>query len=124
MKKVWILEKFEKPEITQKHIEEYEQMLQMAKQNGTPEESIKALESVIDRQKELLGENPEGRWFGFEGKFYYQHFVQVARAAIKRNPDGIFRVVKAEIDDDAIYWCGYQNPEVNNGVLGYLKATL
>ena len=66
---------------------------------------------------------PDGRWYGFEGKVIYRQFCDVAKAAIRRNPEGKFRVVEAEIEDDAKTWNGYKMTKVNDGVLRYLMAT-
>lgn len=124
MKKVWILEKLYTPEETKKSITKMEEMLKDIRNN--PEataEGISCMENTLSTLKQRLADFPEGYWLGFEGKIIYRQFCQVAKAAINRNPDCTFRVVSAEITDDAKFWLGYQNPNINGGVLGYLMAT-
>lgn len=124
MKKVWILEKPYTPEETKKSITKMEEMLKDIRNN--PEataEGISCMENTLSTLKQRLADFPEGYWLGFEGKIIYRQFCQVAKAAINRNPDCTFRVVSAEIADDAKFWLGYQNPNINGGVLRYLMAT-
>lgn len=124
MKKVWILEKFASHEEMVKHYEEYKEMLENARTNNEiTAEQIAAVEDLIAKQEKLIEEYPEGRWYGFEGKSIYRQFCDVAKAAIRRNPDGKFRVVEGEIEDDAKYWLGYKMIKVNDGVYRYLMAT-
>lgn len=124
MKKVWILEKLYLPEETKQSITEMEEMLKNLRNNPeAPAEGISCMENTIFTLKQRLADFPEGHWLGFEGKVIYKQFCQVAKAAINRNPDCTFRVVSAEIADDAKFWLGYQNPTVNEGVLKYLMAT-
>lgn len=124
MKKVWILEKLYLPEETKKSIIEMEDMLENIRNNPeAPAEGISCMENTISTLKQRLTDFPEGYWLGFEGKVIYRQFCQVAKAAINRNPDFTFRVVSAEIADDAKSWLRYQNPTVNEGVLRYLMAT-
>lgn len=119
MKKVWILEKFATAEEQAKSYENLKAMMEMAE---TPEQ-VAAVEMTIANYEKVMNENPDGRWYGFEGKVIYRQFCDVAKAAIRRNPDGKFRVVEAEIEDDAKYWNGYKMTKVNEGVLRYLMAT-
>lgn len=119
MKKVWILEKFATAEEQAKSYENLKAMVEFAK---TPEE-IAGIELAVANYKKVMDENPDGRWYGFEGKIIYRQFCDVAKAAIRRNPDGKFRVVEGEIEDDAKYWNGYKMTKVNDGVLRYLMAT-
>ena len=124
MKKVWILEKLYLPEETKQSITEMEEMLENLRNNPeAPAEGISCMENTISTLKQRLADFPEGYWLGFEGKVIYRQFCQVAKAAINRNPGCTFRVVSAEIADDAKFWLGYQNPTVNEGVLKYLMAT-
>lgn len=124
MKKVWILEKLYTPEETKKSLAETQTILDTAGSNpSATEEAIKAFQNIITSLEQKLVDFPEGYWGGFEGKVIYSQFCQVAKAAIRRNPDCIFRVVSAEIEDNAWSWMGYKNPQVNEGVLRYLKAT-
>ena len=120
MKKVWILEKFETTERVRKQVDEYREW---AKQEHLTSEQVALLNSAIAKQEARLQENPEGYWYGFEGKVIYKQFCDCAKAAIRRNADGQFRVVEAQIDDNANTWVGYKNAQVNDGVLRYLMAT-
>ena len=120
MKKVWILEKFEDTDTMRKHLDDYKSM---ASREGLPAEQAATLDNLVAAQEAILAEYPNGRWYGFEGKIIYRQFCDCAKAAIRRNPDGKFRVVEAEIEDDAKYWPGYKNAKVNEGVLKYLMAT-
>ena len=124
MKRVWILEKLYLPEETKKSIIEMEEALDIIRNNPeAPAEGISCMENTISTLKQRLADFPEGYWLGFEGKVIYRQFCQVAKDAINRNPDFTFRVVSAEIADDAKSWLRYQNPTVNEGVLRYLMAT-
>lgn len=122
MKKVWILEAFYSREEMKKSYHDILDMLDdaVAKHNI---EGIKAAEEMKSAYEKTLANNPDGRWTGFEGKTNYKEFCYCAKAALRRNPDKKFRVVKAEIEDTAKYWLGYVNPEVNEGVYKYLMAT-
>lgn len=124
MKKVWILEKFATADEEAKHYNDFKELLETAKKNNNmTEEQISQLNESLANFKKIVDENPDGRWYGFEGKVIYRQFCDVAKAAIRRNPDGKFRVVEAEIDDDAQYWTGYNFVKVNDGVYRYLMAT-
>ena len=124
MKKVWILEKFASREEMVKRCEENKMMVEMAKASGNyTADQIASLEEFAADYEKVLKNNPNGRWYGFEGKIIYRQFCDVAKAAIRRNPDGKFRVVEGEIDDDAKYWAGYKLVKVNEGVYRYLMAT-
>lgn len=111
MKSVWILEKWVSAEDMQA--------------------SLKGLESVFGSEdlsvtayREKIETNPEGMWSGWEGKSDYKQFCKVAKDALRRSKKGDkFRVVKAEIEDSAEYWTGYENPVENVGVMKYLWAT-
>lgn len=124
MKKVWILEKFASHEEMVKHCEENKAMVEMAKNNGMSAEEIASLEEFAANYEKVMNKNPEGRWYGFEGKVIYRQFCDVARAAIRRNPEGKFRVAEGEIPEDSKYWIGYKLVKVNDGVYRYLMATL
>ena len=123
MKKVWILEKFASHEEMVKHCEENKAMIEMAKNNGMSAEEIASLEEFAAHYEKVMNENPEGRWYGFEGKIIYRQFCDVAKEAIRRNPEGKFRVVEGEIPEDSKYWINYKLVKVNEGVLRYLMAT-
>ena len=123
MKKVWVLEKFTSREEMIKNCEEQKAMIEQAKAEGKDENEIAFLEDFAVKYEKVLNDNPNGRWYGFEGKVIYRQFCDVAKAAIRRNPGGKFRVVEGEIEDDAKYWVGYKFIKVNEGVLKYLMAT-
>lgn len=121
MKKVWILEKFETHEEMVKHHADYEEWLEDAKTNN--HHDVAHFEKLVEKHKEVIDANPNGRWIGFEGKSIYRQFCDIARATIRRNPNEKFRVVEAEIEDSAKYWVGYKFVKENEGVLRYLMAT-
>ena len=123
MKKVWILEKFASHEEMVKHCEGNKAMVEMAKNNGMSAEEIASLEEFAASYEKVMNENPEGLWYGFEGKVIYRQFCDVAKEAIRRNPEGKFRVVEGEIPEDSKYWTCYKLVKVNEGVLRYLMAT-
>lgn len=124
MKKVWILEKFASHEEMVKSHEEMKAAVEMAKAGGNyDEQAISSIEAGLAAYEKVMNENPDGRWYGFEGKIIYRQFCDVAKAAIRRNPEGKFRVIEAEIADDAQYWTGYKMVKENDGVYRYLMAT-
>ena len=125
MKKVWILEKFATAEEQAKSYEDLNEMVESVKNNNEmTDEQIAQLEQAVDNYKKVMDENPNGHWYGFEGKTNYKQFCDVAKAAIRRNYGATFRVVEGEIEDDAKYWSGYKIIKVNSGVLRYLMATI
>ncbi len=127
MKKVWILEKFETHEEMKQMTERLASMVEYAKSIDDGSEhaakTIEATQDVFDNHMQMMLNNPDGRWYGFEGKVKYNEFCYTAKAALLRNPKGKFRVVEAEIEDDAKYWLGYKFVKENEGVLRYLMAT-
>lgn len=123
MKKVWILEKFASAEEMAKSLKEMVAMLEAVKANNNGDIDIASVEMTVAKYEETVRANPDGRWYGFEGKIKYSDFCYTAKAAIRRNPDGKFRVVEGEIEDEAKYWVGYKTTKVNDGVLRYLMAT-
>lgn len=124
MKKVWILEKFASREEMLKHQEENWVMVEMAKSSDKcTAEQISSLEDFAASYDKVVENSPDGRWYGFEGKIIYRQFCDCAKAAIRRNPDGKFRVVEGEIPDDAKQWIRYKFVKENEGVLRYLMAT-
>lgn len=123
MKKVWILERFESNEAMVKTLGEMEQMFEENKGNFD-EKGIESMNQTITSYKKRIEENPEGMWFGWEGKIIYRQFCDAAKAALRRaDKSWKFRVVEGEIEDDAQYWCGYKFVKENEGVLRYLMAT-
>lgn len=124
MKKVWVLEKFASRDEMLKHQKENRSMVETAKADSKcTAEQISSLEDFAASYDKVVENNPDGRWYGFEGKVIYRQFCDCAKAAIRRNPDGKFRVVEAEIEDNVWSWLGYKNAKVNDGVLRYLMAT-
>ena len=127
MKKCWILEKFETREEMEQMTERLADVVEYAKSvdDGSEKaaQAIQATKDALDHHLQMMLENPDGRWYGFEGKVKYSEFCYTAKAALRRNPEGKFRVVEAEIDDNAKYWLGYKFVKVNEGVYKYLMAT-
>lgn len=119
MKKVWILEKFISREECEKMIEEFSNILNTADNKIIAED----YEKVLHNLNKKIEDNPDGYWSGFEGKSNYKDFCFTARQAIRRQPTFKFRVIEAEIPDDANYWIGYNINKVNDGVYRYLMAT-
>ena len=123
MKKVWILEKFYTHEEMVQNFEEMKAMVEEQKKDETEPADRDKLDRFIEKFRIRIEENPNGRWGGFEGKSIYYQFCDVAKAAIRRNPNAKFRVVEGEIPDDAKFWTGYKFVKENEGVLRYLMAT-
>lgn len=121
MKKVWILERFETKEMLEESLARLQDLIADIEAN---DEVAKEVEKIITHTRNLIVENPNGRWHGIEGKSIYSQFCNVAKGTIKMFPDVKFRVVEAEIEDDAHYWLGYRFVKENEGVLRYLMATL
>lgn len=113
MKKVWILEKFETHEEMLNHLECFKEY-HAGDEHGN---------MLIESYAKVIEQNPDGRWIGFDGKTNYKSFCEVARGSIRRNPKSKFRVIEAEIQDDAKSWFGYKMVKENEGVLRYLMAT-
>lgn len=124
MKKVWILEGLVTPDKTKKSIAEVEGWKQeMIATNNS--DGVEACERTIANLKKKLELFPNGYWLGYDGKIIYSQFCDCAKRTLKNMKDKMqFRVVKAEIEDDAKVWTDYMNPVENEGVLRYLMATL
>lgn len=123
MKKVWILERFADAD---KMVECYGQMkaiFENAKGSEMTEEQIAQIEQAVIAYENKMKENPNGRWYGFEGNVRYNDFCYIAKAAISRNPNSKFRVVEGEIPEDSKSWVDYKFVKVNDGVFRYLMAT-
>lgn len=121
MKKVWILEKFVSIEKMQKSLSE---LLEMRKVNEGNDEAVKTCDEMIDCYKNRMEKNPEGYWLGYQGKIIYRQFCECAHQTMRNLKGEQFRVVEAEINDDAKYWAGYKIVKENPGVMRYLYATL
>lgn len=121
MRKVYILEKFETVDEMVKSIEELKAAM-VALPEDKRMDAMTAYENIVGTLEANLRNNPDGRWYGFEGKVLLKQFVPTAAAAMERNPDGKFRVVVAEIADDAKYWNGYQNAVVDQDIMRRVEA--
>lgn len=123
MKRVWVLEKYQTVEDMNRSLEQFIEMYESFKVDGTEEQILNA-GKLIEMQRDKMAENPNGYWYGLEGKSVYKQFCEVAKCAIRRaDKDAKFRVVEGEIEDDAKYWVGYKFIKENEGVLRYLMAT-
>ena len=123
MKKVWILEKFESNEMMVKTLGNLEQAFEKCL-DKLDEKGIDSMVQTIASYKKLIAENPKGMWLGWEGKASYRQFCEVAKSALRRVPSSYkFRVIEAEIDDNAEYWGDYKFVKENDAVLRYLMAT-
>ena len=123
MKKVWILEKFESNEMMIKTLTNLEQTFKEC-MNNLDEKGIASMNQTISSYKKMIAENPNGMWLGWEGKISYRQFCEVAKSALRRVPSSYkFRVIEAEIDDNAEYWCEYKIVKQNDAVLRYLMST-
>ena len=72
----------------------------------------------------MIAENPKGMWLGWEGKISYRQFCEVAKSSLRRAPSSYkFRVIEAEIENNAKYWGGYKCVKENDAVLRYLMST-
>ena len=122
MKKVWILERF----VTTEELKDYVVMAEsyVEKCEKDHPDRVNDAKNLLESSKQTLENNPNGQWIGMEGKSIYRIFCRVAKDCIRNAPKYLYRVVTAEIPDDAKYWIGYKNPIVNEGVLKYLKATV
>ena len=125
MKKVWILEIFRTREAMLADIEETRSF---RAKDLTPEQ-LEVVDQLEAGQQKELDKHPDGYWSGTQGKCIYRQFCDAAKGTLRyhlrEKKDGSrFRVVKAEIADDAQYWPGYVNAVENEGVLRYLLATM
>lgn len=123
--KVWILEAFYTREQMEADLIKFKEMRDETKKDETLKHLWDTADMIVENHEKRMAEKPNGYWYGSEGKIKYKEFCEVARAAIERNKGkGLkFRVVKADIADDAETWVGYKNPVENEGVLKYLLAT-
>lgn len=121
MRKVYILEKFETVDEMVKSIEELKAAMAALPEDKRMD-AMAAYEDIVGTLEANLRSNPNGRWYGFEGKVLLKQFVPTAAAAMERNPDGKFRVVVAEIADDVKYWNGYQNAVVDQDIMRRVEA--
>ena len=122
MKNVWILEKWVTVDGLMDQRADLQKWMAEEDQRADLKETCQKVIEAIDKK---MAECPDGYWCGWEGKTIYRQFCSVAKECLRRydgKPDR-FRVVKAQIEDDAKEWCDYVNPVENEGVLRYLYAT-
>lgn len=122
MKKVWILEGF----ISREKMEEELEDLYTSRDLAKTEDQIKACDEIMSIHKKTILKHPEGYWVGYQGKSIYHQFCTCAKDTLRNMKDVIkkWRVVEAEINDDAQVWVGYKIVKENPGVMRYLWATL
>lgn len=120
MKTVWVLEMLRTPDEMREAINDFEDMLHM---ETTEQIKVKLTETIHKLEMQMI-EFPNGKFTGTIGRSIYKQFTKDAKDCIRRNKDRQFRVVKAEIEDDAQYWVNYKNSVENEGVLKFLYATL
>jgi len=123
--KVWILEAFATKEKLEADLAQFKEMRDETKKDESKKDLWDTADMIVEVHEKLVAENPNGHWYGFEGKVNYKDFCYVAKQALIRNKgkNMKFRVMKAEIDDNAETWIGYRNAEENVGVMKYLLAT-
>lgn len=132
MKKVWILEKYTSKKEMESQIPGMHELTKFAKESGSPESVIQQFEEAAEKFAAKVAALPDdgGEWGGWEGKTNYKTFCYTAREAIIRDKKRYgkqkhqFRVVEAEIEDDAESWLHYNFIRVNDGVTRYLYATI
>lgn len=120
MKYVWVLEKYQTADKLREMIKDFDDG---SFNKEFSEEVRKTFGEASLKLHEALAKNPDGRWVGWQGKTNYKQFCEVAKASLNSSPKDKYRVVKAELDDDAEYWVGYKNGVINEGVMKYLWAT-
>lgn len=121
--KVWILEAFCTREKMEADLVKFKEMRDETKKDETMQHLWATADMIVENHEKRMAEQPNGYWYALEGKINYRYFCEVARQAIERNREWKFRVMQAEIDDDAETWIGYRNAKENVGVLKYLMAT-
>jgi len=123
MKKVWILESYIGKEEMKKSEDDVMDMIAFYEEKGEPD-SVKTCRELLEQVQKKHRENPDGYWLGYQGKINYKAFCDESRGTMKNLKHRKFRVLKAEIEDDADTWSNYVNGVENDGVLRYLYATL
>lgn len=123
MMKIWVLESFVNADSQNNTVEEFKGFLADAVKESN-EELIECLKKAIDHCEKFNLANPDGHWSGIMSKKNYKNFCYEAKDTMRRHKDWQFRVVKAEIEDNATTWVGYTNAVVNDGVLKYFYATM
>lgn len=122
--KIWVLEGF----ITRERLEEaIEEAKAMRNAIAEDSEHIEAADMLLSIAKRNLDEHPDGYWLGYQGKLNYKVFCWEAKQTMRNLKDRHmkWRVLKAELPDDAKTWVKrYTNGVENDGVLRYLYATM
>lgn len=120
MKAVWILEVLKTPGEWEEALEESKELLEEDMDERSKEMTLRYIQKLENKIKDF----PNGKFEGTIGRSIYSQFTRDAKECILRDRERQYRVVKAEIEDDAKYWIKYQNAVENPGVLKYLYATL
>lgn len=124
MKKIWILEGYITRERLEECLEEAKAMKAKLPENS---EHIETANELIRIHENSIEKYPNGYWLGYQGKINYNDFCYEAKRTMKNLKDRKmkWRVLKAEIPEDAKYWVNqYVNGIENDGVLRYLYATM
>lgn len=123
MKKVWILESYIGKEEMKKSEDDVMDMIAFYEEKGEPD-FVKTCKELLEQVQKKHSENPDGYWLGYQGKTNYKVFCRESQQTMRNLKGRKFRVLKAEIEDDAQVWSGYVNGVENEGVLRYLYATM
>lgn len=124
MKKVWVLEKWATPEEMAQTLADFEEMARDAEERGESEEFITKTRELADKVRERNAANPDGMWRGSIGRVNYKQFCEVAKDELRMSDkSNKYRVVEAQIKDDAHTWVKYTDARENVGVMKYLMAT-
>ena len=121
--KCWILEGFVTREQMERTLADNKALLAKAESENNANH-IECAKVLVASAEKRIAESPEGYWLGYQGKSNYKTFCYYAQQTMRHLRDMKFRVVTAEIPDDAETWWGYENPVENDGVRRYLYATL
>lgn len=121
MKKVWILEGF----ISREHMDKELNDLYEMRNKASNDNELKVCDEMISLYSKSITKNPNGHWLGYQGKSIYRQFCDCAKQTLRYSKDVAekWRVVEAEIQDDANTWIGYKVIKENPGVMRYLWAT-
>ena len=122
MKKVWVLEKWATREERIQTLKDVLELCDKVEETVGKEDTDKAREIYRNMLEKVSDPSFEGEWIGWVGKSVYKHFCQDAIESMKfnKNKNYKYRVVSAQIEDDATEWVKYVNPVENEGVLRYL----
>lgn len=122
MQKIWILECLYTPEEMQKDLALYEKMLDTDDIKNN-EESLELTKKMLENTKQMIAENPNGKWIGHQGKIIYRQFCECALETMGyfKNKKQ-YRVVEALIEENSRYWLNYEVVKENPGVLKCLLS--